>query len=109
MKIKILLIFLLLGNLIRAQEGTHFRIYADIERYPFFKDILVEAMLDDLFTKKYQLVVNTQPEETAFIIIGRYNSPDVEWDRKAFRYDWLFLSKYLRDKLLNYPQKIILN
>lgn len=109
MKTTVLLIFLLLGNLARAQEGTHFRIYADIEKYPFFKDILVQAMLDDVFTDKYQLVVNTQPEETAFIVIGRYNSPDVERDRKAYRYDWLFLSKYLRDKLLNYPKKIILN
>ena len=68
----------------------------------------MQTMLDDVFTRKYQIVVNTKPDDKAFIVIGRFESPDVERDREAYRYGWLFLSRNLREQLLKYPHKILI-
>jgi hypothetical protein len=93
-----------------SQDTTHFRIYADIQNNSFFKGILKQTRLDDVFTRKYQIVVNTKPDyDEAFIVIGRFESPDAEFDREAYRYDWLFLSRNLREQLLKYPHKILIH
>lgn len=64
------------------------------------------GLIDD-YTGKFQFVVNTKPtNETAYIVIGNYESPDVEWDIKAARYDWALLSKTLQTKILKHPRKI---
>jgi len=109
MKTLITFVLLIIVNLpVFTQEPAHFRIYADIQKDAYFKEILKETYLDEVFTRKFQIVVNIYPAEFAFIVIGRYESPDVEWDREAYRYDWTFLSKPLREKILRYKNKIIL-
>ena len=87
--------------------GEYFRIYAEMNLDPVFMQILKEARLDDVFRAKYQMVVNTGGREP-FIVIGEYKSPDVELDPEAYRYDWLFFSKPVRDRLLKYEKKIML-
>ncbi|MEO8514435.1 MAG: hypothetical protein ABI543_12815 [Ignavibacteria bacterium] len=88
-----------------SKEITYYRIYADVKSDPLFRDILKETRLDDVFMTKFQMVVNTGGKDP-FIVIGRYESVDVEWDPNAYRYDWLFLSKPVRDRLAMYPKKI---
>lgn len=105
---KILILLFFAATVIFSQEGSHFRIYADIEKQPFFKEILAETRLDDVFLRKFQMVVNVYPADDAFVVIGRFESPDVEWDREAYRYDWLFFSPKVREKILKYNHKIFI-
>lgn len=105
---KSFLFFLFLAISVYSQDISHYRIYADLQKDPIFKELLAEANLEDVFLTRYQIVVNTEPRETAFIVIGSFESPDVEYDIDAYRYDWLFLSKNLRERLSKYPRRIII-
>lgn len=93
---------------IYPQETVYFRVYAEIKNEPVFTRMLQETKLEDVFPEKFQLVVNTRTEEP-FVVIGRYDSPDVEWDKNAYRYDWLFLSPAVRGMLLKCKHKINLH
>ena len=88
----LLIVMLTLGSAATAQNTEYFRVFAEVKSDPVFLKILEEARLDDVFKEKYQMVVNTGGKEP-FIVIGAYNSPDVELDWNAYRYDWLFFSK----------------
>ncbi len=102
---KYFIVLLFAATALYSQEITYYRIYADVKNDVVFKMILDETNTIDVFTDKYQIVVNTGTKYP-FIVVGRYNSPDVEWDREAYRYDWLLLSKQVRDRLTLYRDKI---
>ncbi len=91
-----------------TERGEYFRIFAELRDDPVFITILGETNLQDVFLKNYQMVVNTG-DKVPFVVIGEFGSPDVEQDPKAFRYDWLFFSQPVRDKLLLYKKKIMLH
>ena len=102
---KYLIVILFLATTAYSQDLTYYKIYADVKEDVLFRKILEETNLQDIYTIKYQIVVKVGVKEP-FVVIGGFNSPDVEWDIEAFRYDWGFFSKLVREGLTLYRNKI---
>lgn len=105
---KYLFILMITAAAIYPQETVYFRVYAEVKNEPVFTRMLQETNLEDVFPEKFQMVVNTSTEEP-FVVIGRYDSPDIEWDKNAYRYDWLFFSPAVRGMILKCNNKIDLH
>ncbi len=69
----------------------HFVIYADINQDTIFKYLFDELNIYDCVKSKikYQLVVNMFKDEA--IIVGKYDSKNVETDKEACRFDNSFI------------------
>jgi hypothetical protein len=102
---KTIIIFLFAVTVIYSQQKEYFRVYAEVRSERVFSKILEETYLYDVFPLKFQMVVNTGGREP-FVVIGAYNSPDVELDPEAYRYDWTFFTARVRDGILKLKNKI---
>lgn len=102
MKTFIILFFAV--TVVYTQQNEHFRVYAETKSDMLYVKILEEANLLDVFAEKYQMVVNTKDREP-FLVIGAFDSPDAELDPEAFRYDWTFFSKPVREGILKIRNK----
>jgi hypothetical protein len=88
----------------KITSKKHFRVFADINKDEIFSYVLFELGLDTVFKDKYQMAVNTAPENgnDPYVVIGKYKSADVEKDRTAYRYLWSNLNLFTRKKILSY-------
>jgi len=97
---------------IDKKTWKYFRIYADCNDAPFFRKLLDEFGLScDSGYNKYQLVVNigSKNSEDRYIVLGRFDSFDVELDPNAFRWYWDEFSLEVRNGLINWKSKNKIN
>lgn len=104
---KYIFILMIAAITIYPQETVYFRVFAEVKNDAVFKRILQETNLVDVFPEKFQMVLNAGGKEP-FVVIGRYNSRDVEFDPEAFRYDWSFFNPVLQDMIMKCKDKIYL-
>jgi hypothetical protein len=104
----IYLLFVSCSSILSQNDYSHFTVYAVVSENDLFKQILKELYVEDVFTDKYQMVINLKTEypEKPYIVIGKYDSPNVEKDRKAYRFLWEWLSKETQSRILLYNKKI---
>ena len=99
MKTLISFVLLILALNIYSQD-VHFKMYVETNKAKCFADLLDEAGFE--YMEKYQVIFN---EKEDYIIIGRYNSPDLELDSEAARYHWSVFSKKTLLGFLNWKDK----
>lgn len=114
---------------VNPQKWNYFQMYVNTDEITHNKDMVMinkfrnelgldltydssmKSYVEDFQWRKFQLVANFSSQDTRYqyIVVGDYNSGNVEMDKTALRYDWSELSKDVQKWLKDWTGKNKIN